>query len=126
MKNKILFALLVLVVAFSLVGCEPSASQFYGKWKRDTGHSYYDFYYELTEDGKWNYIDPYFGGMLLNSGTWVWNGDHTATLVDEDGDEFTAVKSSEYKNENDESRTSYLLIDDEKFWKVKEEVEDEE
>lgn len=126
MKNKILFALLVLVVAFSLVGCGPSADQFVGKWKEDSGYSYYDFYYELTKDGKWTYVDPYFGGRLLNSGTWTWNGDNTATLVDDYGNEFKAAQSSDYKNENDESSTRYLLIDDVKYWEVEEEVEDEE
>ena len=91
----------VLVLAFSLVGCGPSADQFVGKWKEDSGYSYYDFYYELTKDGKWTYVDPYFGGRLLNSGTWTWNGDNTATLVDEEGNELKATQSSDYKNEND-------------------------
>ena len=60
-------------------------------------------------------------GDFISNGTWTWDGDNTATLVDEDGNEVKATHGNDYKNEDDENRTNYLLIDGEKYWKVKSE-----
>lgn len=127
MKNKILFALLVLVVTFSLVGCGPSASQFYGKWEKEySGLLDSMGWYELFSDGTWTSLSSGGLGWIEHTGTWTWNGDNTATLVDEYNNEFTAIHSWGYKDENYEESTNYLLINDVKFWEVEEEVEDEE
>lgn len=123
MKNKILLALLVLVVAFSLVGCGPSANQFVGIWQAD---NYIFEEYEFKEDGNWSYI---WNNLNLisksNYGTWVWNGDFTATLTDKDGNEFTAIHQTESEEVIDEETgeevtkyKSYLLINDVKYYEV--------
>lgn len=126
MKNKILLALLVLVVAFSLVGCGPSANQFIGVWKAD---SYITETYELKEDGNWSYEWNNLNLLITREyGTWVWNGDYTATLTDEDGNEFTATRDVETETvidqetgEEVEKHKAYLLINNTKYYRVKEE-----
>ncbi len=131
MKNKILFALLVLVVAFSLVGCGPSESQFYGVWKADSSITQT---YELKKDGNWSYEWNNLNLLIIREyGTWVWNGDNTASLTDEDGNEFTATYNT-YSEEVIDEETGeevtrykfYLLINDVKYWEVKEEYNSEE
>ena len=126
MKNKILFALLVLVVAFSLVGCGPSANQFVGVWEAD---SYITETYELKEDGNWSYEWNNLNLLITREyGTWVWNGDYTATLTDEDGNEFSATRDVETETvidqetgEEVEKHKAYLLINNTKYYRVKEE-----
>lgn len=121
MKNKILLALLVLVVAFSLVGCGPSADQFVGEWKNNIHDRY-----NIFEDGTFLYE----GWITWTeyTGTWIWNGDDTATLVDEDGNELVATYKTESetiidKETGEETKKvkPYLIIDDVKFWKEKKE-----
>lgn len=131
MKNKILFALLVLVVTFSLVGCGPSADQFVGKWQSTAGMGTYT--YELKEDNTWTRLDEYLFGDFISNGKWVWNGDNTSTLTDEDGNEVTATRDVETETVIDQEtgeevkkHKAYLLINNTKYYRVKEEVEDEE
>lgn len=121
MKNKILLALAVLVLAFSLVGCGPSADQFVGEWKNNIHDRY-----NIFEDGTFLYE----GWITWTeyTGTWIWNGDDTATLVDEDGNELVATYKTESetiidKETGEETKKvkPYLIIDDVKFWKVKKE-----
>lgn len=131
MKNKILFALLVLVVTFSLVGCGPSASQFVGKWE-SYSPLIANYTYELKEDGTYSFITDYtWLGSNIEHGTWVWNGDNTATLTDEDGNEITATRDTEKEidektGEETDNLRAFLLINDTKYYRVKEEVNDEE
>lgn len=131
MKNKILLALLVLVVTFSLVGCGSSADQFVGKWQSTAGMGTYT--YELKEDNTWTRLDEYLFGDFISNGTWVWNGDNTSTLTDEDGNEVTATRDVETETVIDQEtgeevkkHKAYLLINNTKYYRVKEEVEDEE
>ena len=129
MKNKILFALLVLVVAFSLVGCGPSADQFVGKWQSTAGMGTYT--YELKEDNTWTRLDEYLFGDFISNGTWVWNGDYTATLTDEDGNEFSATYDTEKEidevtGEETDNIKAFLLINDTKYYRVKKESNSEE
>lgn len=132
MKNKILFALLVLVVTFSLVGCEgagPNPSWFVGKWKETLSNEAFSTaeYYVLTEDGLWEswYYSDWSSSSLSQKGTWVHNGDKTVTLTYEltigGTKEILATWNSEYDDETKKNK-EYLLINDVKFW----EVEDEE
>lgn len=121
MKNKILLALAVLVLAFSLVGCGPSADQFVGEWKNIVHDCY-----KIFDDGAYSY-DGYLNWGYY-TGTWVWNGDNTATLVDDEGNELIATYMTESETVIDEETgeetkkiKAYLLIDDVKFWKVKKE-----
>lgn len=129
MKNKILLALAVLVLAFSLVGCGPSADQFVGKWKAD---SYITETYELKEDGNWSYEWNNLNLLITREyGTWVWNGDYTATLTDEDGNEFSATYDTEKEidevtGEETDNIKAFLLINDTKYYRVKKESNSEE
>lgn len=107
MKNKILLALAVLVLVFSLTGCEITLEEkdFVGTWESS------DFnWYEINRDGTFRY-----GVLLLKQwdGTWFCNGDDSITLVFEYGDSIVATRDRDFEYEKD----YYLLIGSEKFWK---------
>lgn len=129
MKNKILFALLVLVVTFSLVGCGPRVEFFIGKWEKEySGLLDSMGWYELFSDGTWTSLSSGGLGWIEHTGTWTWNGDNTATLVDEDGNEFTATRDVETETVIDQEtgeevkkHKAYLLINNTKYYRVKEE-----
>ncbi len=128
MKNKILLALLVLVVAFSLVGCGPRVEFFIGKWEHVGSMGTGTYTYELKQDSTWSLLQEYLFGDFISYGTWIWNGDNTATLTDEDGNEFTATRDVETETvidqetgEEVEKHKAYLLINNTKYYRVKEE-----
>lgn len=115
MKNKILFALLVLVLAFSLVGCGPYASEglFLGKWKNEILDCY-----EFFNDGTWTY-EGWISSWDKDNGTWVHNGDNTITFINEEGEEKIAIYCSETEGEGeDKTETEWLLIEEERFYAV--------
>lgn len=131
MKNKILFALLVLVVAFSLVGCGPrvyTVQDFVGKWKEHLSHEAFSTaeYYVLTEDGLWEswYYSDWSSSSLSQKGTWVHNGDNTVTLTYGltfgGTKEMLATLLNEFDEEANKSYT-YLLINDVKYYEVEDE-----
>lgn len=99
MKNKILFALLVLVVAFSLVGCGSYASEdlFYGYWSSDN-----------LEDLQ-----------IASNGEWIHNGDNSITLLreSEEDENLIAIYHTTYEGEGeDRIEKRYLQIGDKKYY----------
>lgn len=108
MKNKILFALLVLVVAFSLVGCGYEEHDFVGTYQ------YFGEYYILNSDGTW--LSGMLGVATFDRGTWTWNGDDTVTLVNEAGNSTLAKRGCAKQYDWEEDYKNYLLIDSTKYW----------
>lgn len=113
MKNKILFALLVLVVAFSLVGCGPYASEdlFYGYWSSDNLEDL-----QIASNGEWA-LGHYITGWEV--GEWIHNGDNSITLLreSEENENLIAIHHTTYEGEGeDRIEKRYLQIGDKKYY----------
>lgn len=111
MKNKILLALAVLVLVFSLTGCEITYEEkdFVGTWLcTSNGSSFFDAF-TIYIDGTFEQ-GPY--PMSQWDGTWFCNGDTSITLVFEYGDSIVATRYYDSDCGKD-----YLLINSEKYWK---------
>ena len=113
MKNKILLALAVLVLVFSLTGCKVHEEKdFVGTWV------YFGvYYYILNSDGTW--LSGFLGVENYDSGTWTWNGDDTVTLVNTAGKPTLATIGCAKEYDWEEDYKEYLLIDSEKYWEHK-------
>ena len=113
MKNKILLALLVLVVTFSLVGCGSYASEdlFYGYWSSDNLEDL-----QIASNGEWAL------GHFLTSwevGEWIHNGDNSITLLresEEDENLIAIYHTTDEGEGEDRIEKRYLQIGDKKYY----------
>lgn len=107
MKKRLLSILLGLIVVLGIVGCsfEPEPEDFVGEW-RGIMLMTLNIYADYT----WTYGQSVW---VFERGTWIHNGDNTITLIREDGSESIAKKKYDR-----ESESSYLLWEEDEYYKV--------